>query len=198
MCSAPDRLPTLHAMPDLANTPERYGSIAIVLHWAMAALIIGLAGSGLYMVQLPDVGFDTWKITVIVAHKAVGMLVLPAVALRILWRWSNALPRLVDGLPLWQQVIARFVHLCFYALMFALPLTGWIMSSAGGYPLPFFGWFDLPDLVGFNEYRFGLFIAVHRWLSYAMLLLIALHAGAGLRHHLGLRDDTLRRMLPGA
>ena len=181
----------------LANTPQRYGSIAILLHWAMAALILGLIASGLYMVRLPDVGFDTWKITLILAHKALGMLALVAVALRLLWRWANVLPKLVDGLPEWQRVAARFVHLAFYALMFALPVTGWLMSSAGGYPTPFFGWFTVPDLIGFNESLFRLFIAMHRWLGYTLLLLLVLHAGAALQHHLGLRDETLRRILPG-
>lgn len=185
-------------MTPLANTFERYGSIAILLHWGMAVLLVVLIGSGLYMVRLPDVGFDTWKITVILVHKALGMAALFAVVLRLLWRWTNVLPRLVEGLPPWQQVAARFVHLAFYALMFAVPLTGWMLNSAGGYPLTFFGMFDIPDLVAHNELLFRQFIDVHRWLAYALLLFLFLHAGAALRHHLQLRDDTLRRMLPGA
>jgi cytochrome b561 len=184
-------------MIPLANSDERYGSVAILLHWGMAALLIALIGTGVYMVRLPDVGFDTWKITVILVHKAVGMLALFAVVVRLLWRWVNVLPRLVEAIPDWQQVAARFVHLAFYALMFAVPVTGWIMNSAGGYPLPFFGVFDVPDLVARNEFLFALFIEVHRWLAYGLGLLLLLHAGAALRHHWQLRDDTLRRMLPG-
>jgi cytochrome b561 len=185
-------------MTPLANTVDRYGSIAILLHWGMAALLVALLGSGLYMVRLPDVGFDTWKITVILVHKALGMGALGTVIVRLLWRWANVLPRLVAGLPEWQQVAARFVHLVFYALMLAVPLTGWILNSAGGYPLTFFGAFDFPDLLANNEFLFHLFVDVHRWLAYALLLFLFLHAGAALRHHLQLRDDTLRRMLPGA
>ena len=184
-------------MPSLANTPDRYGSVAIALHWAMAALLVVLLAGGIYMMSLPDLGFDTWKITLILVHKALGMTTLAALALRALWRWSNALPRLADGLPQWQQVAARFVHLCFYALMLAVPLSGWLMNSAGGYPLPFFGWFDVPDLVAVNDHWFRLLIVVHRWLAYALLALMLLHAGAALYHHLRLRDDTLLRMLPG-
>jgi cytochrome b561 len=185
-------------MTPLANTVKRYGSIAMLLHWGMAALLIVLLGSGLYMVRLPDVGFDTWKITVILVHKALGMGALFAVILRLLWRWANVLPGLVEGLPEWQQVAARFVHLAFYALMFAVPLTGWMLNSAGGYPLTFFGVFEIPDLLANNEFLFRRFIDVHRWLAYALLLFLFVHAGAALRHHLQLRDDTLRRMLPGA
>jgi cytochrome b561 len=80
--------------------------------------------------------------------------------------------------------------------MFALPLSGWLMNSAGGYPLPFFGLFDLPDIARRNESLFQLWIAVHRWLAWALALLLVVHAAAALRHHWQLRDDTLRRMLP--
>lgn len=183
-------------MPPLANTADRYGALAILLHWAMAALLLVLLAMGVYMVQLPDVGFDTEKITLILVHKALGMLALAGVVARLAWRVLNPLPRLAEGLPAWQQVAARFVHLWFYALMFALPLTGWLMNSAGGYPLPFFGLFELPDIASRNESLFRLWIVVHRWLGYALVLLLVLHAGAALRHHWQLRDDTLRRILP--
>jgi len=93
-------------------------------------------------------------------------------------------------------VAAYLVHLLFYALMFALPLTGWVMSSAGGYPVLFFGWFDLPDVTGLDEWLFHASIAVHRWLAYGLAALLAVHAGAALHHHFVLRDVTLRRMLP--
>jgi cytochrome b561 len=184
------------AMKPWANTVLRYGAIAIALHWAMAVLLLGLFALGIYMVGLPEVGFDTEKITLILVHKAVGMLALLVAAIRLAWRLRSPLPQLADGLPDWQQVSARFVHLMFYALMFALPLTGWLMSSAGGYPVSFFGWFDLPDLIPVNEQVFRLLIDVHRWLAWLLAFFLVLHAGAALRHHLQLHDDTLRRMLP--
>jgi cytochrome b561 len=179
------------------NTDSHYGTVAIVLHWGMAVLVLLLILLGLYMVRMPDAGFDTDKITLILVHKAFGMLALFLVVLRLAWRMANALPRLVDGLPDWQQVSARFVHLMFYALMLALPVTGWLMSSAGGYPVPLLLVdFELPDLIGANEWLFRTLIDVHRWLAYALILFLVLHAAAALRHHLALRDDTLRRMLP--
>jgi cytochrome b561 len=181
-----------------ANTPLRYGTVAIVLHWAMAVLLVALTVLGLYMVRLPDAGYDTEKITLIIVHKAIGMVALASAVLRLLWRWCSDLPQLASGLPEWQQVTARFVHLLFYALLFALPLTGWVMSSAGGYPVSFFGWFDIPDITRLNEWLFRVSIDVHRWLAYALVVLMALHAVAALHHHWNLRDDTLRRMMPGA
>lgn len=183
-------------MTRLANTRQRYGAVAILFHWLMAALLVGLAGLGLYMVSLPDVGFDTRKITLILYHKGFGILALFLAAVRLAWRVGNALPALVENLPDWQKVIARFVHLCFYGLMFALPVSGWLMSSAAGIPASFFGWFTLPDLVAHDEYLFKVFIQIHKWLGYALMGLILVHVGAALRHHFLFKDDTLRRMLP--
>src|SRR5690606_22077283 len=100
------------------------GAVAIVLHWIMAVLLIALVASGLYMVRLPDVGFDIRKIALILYHKELGVLTFALVVARLAWRIGNTLPRLVDTLPDWQKVIARFVHLSFYALMLALPVTG--------------------------------------------------------------------------
>lgn len=177
----------------LTNTEARYGAVAVLLHWGMAVVLAVLTAMGLYMVALPDVGFDREKITLILVHKALGILALMVVALRLAWRIGNALPRLAARLSDWQQVAARFVHLAMYGSMFALPITGWLMSSAGGFPASFFGLFDLPDLVPLNEARFRMWIAVHRWLAYGLLLLVAIHAAAALRHHL-LGDDTLVRM----
>jgi cytochrome b561 len=113
----------------------------------------------------------------------------------VAWRSANALPSLGTHMPAWQQFGARFVHLLLYALMFALPLTGWTMSSAAGIPVAFFGLFTLPDYVAHDELLFRALLAIHRWLGYGLALLLALHAGAALGHHFLLRDDTLKRML---
>ena len=108
---------------------------------------------------------------------------------------SNQLPTLVSTLPYWQKVTARLVHLSFYALMFALPVSGLLMSSAAAIPVSAFGMFDLPNLVAPSEALFRRLIHVHRWLGYALLLLIGLHAGAALMHHFVKRDNTLKKML---
>jgi cytochrome b561 len=183
-------------MAPIDNTEERYGVVGIALHWSMAVLLIALTALGLYMVALPDVGFDTRKITLILYHKEFGMLMLALLVVRLAWRVTQILPRLVAHLPDWQKVIARFVHLCFYALMIALPMTGWLMSSAAGFPVSFLELFTLPDLIGRDDYVFQQLIDIHRWLGYALAALIVVHAAAALRHHFAYHDDTLRRMLP--
>jgi cytochrome b561 len=179
----------------LANTDQRYGMAAIVLHWLLAALITTLVVMGLYMVGLPDVGFNSAKIILILIHKEIGMVVLGLVAVRFAWRESNVLPRLVETLPEWQKVTAIFVHLSFYALMVASPITGWLMSSAAGIPVSVLNLFILPDYVRYDPVLFENLRLIHAWLGYAMAMLICLHAGAALTHHFLLRDGTLRKML---
>jgi cytochrome b561 len=183
-------------MTSIGNTADRFGAVAILLHWLMALLIIGLAALGLYMVTLPDVGFNTKKIMLILYHKEVGLLVLVLLAARLTWRLTHILPHLAAHLPDWQQIAARFVHLCFYALMFALPVTGWLMSSAAGIPVSFFGLFILPDLLPHDDYLFQRLVDIHKWFGYALILFIFVHVGAALMHHFVLKDDTLRKMLP--
>src|SRR5215470_1758687 len=183
-------------MTQLQNSEGGYGLVAIAIHWLMALLLSALIALGLYMTRLPDVGFDTWKIGLILYHKQLGIGALALVALRLLWRAGNVLPHLVETLPDWQKVIARFVHLCFYALMLALPLTGWLMSSAAGIPVSVLGLFTLPDLLAYDERLFHTLVAVHRYLGYALIVCMAVHIGAALRHHFSLRDHTLKKMLP--
>jgi len=185
-------------MAQIRNSGRRYGLVAIALHWLMALLLVALVVLGLYMVSLPDVGFDTRKIKLILVYKQLGVAALMLVALRLAWRIGNVLPALVASLPDWQKISARFVHLSFYALMLALPISGWLMSSAAAIPVSFFGWFDLPDLIEHNERLFRAFIVVHRWLAYAFVACLLVHVGAALTHHLVFKDETLRKMLPDA
>jgi cytochrome b561 len=183
-------------MTPLHNTEQRYGAVAIALHWLMVALLVALLASGLYMARLPDVGFDTRKIALILVHKQLGLLALALAALRLAWRVGSALPALVGTLPDWQKVVARFVHLCFYGLMFALPISGWLMSSAAGMTVSLFGLFDLPDIMPYSNYWFQALIGFHKGLGYALLACIVVHAGAALRHHFVFKDETLRKMWP--
>jgi cytochrome b561 len=183
-------------MTPLENREDRYGAIALLFHWSMALLVIGLAALGLYMVTLPDVGFNTKKVTLVLYHKEFGVLALVLLATRLSWRVTQVLPRLVENLPDWQKIAARFVHLSFYGLLIAMPMTGYLMSSAAGIPVSFFGLFMLPDLVHRDDDVFQRYMAIHKWLGYVLILFIFVHAGAALRHHFVFKDDTLRKMLP--
>jgi cytochrome b561 len=179
----------------IANTERSYGVPAVGLHWLMALLLIALVVLGAYMVRLPDAGFDSRKISAILIHKELGLVALAFAALRMIWRQLNPVPAPIGTVPEWQQIAGIFVHLCFYALMLAQPVTGWLMSSASGIPVDFLGLFTLPDLLNHNEDRFDQLRRLHDWLGIALGALVMLHALAALRHHVALRDATLRRML---
>ncbi len=183
-------------MPALLNTRSRYGIVNMLLHWSMAALLVGLVILGLYMTSLPDVGFDTRKVWLYIYHKEFGVFALVLATIRLAWTATGTRPALPGGVAEWQNVSARFVQLAFYGLMFALPVTGWLMSSASAIPVSFFGLFDLPDLVPRDEPLFRALVTIHHLLGYALMALLSVHAGAALRHHFVLRDATLRRMLP--
>jgi cytochrome b561 len=183
-------------MTPLENKDDRYGAVALLFHWSMALLVIGLAALGLYMVSLADIGFNTKKVTLVLYHKEFGVLAFVLLAARLSWRVTQILPRLVETMPHWQKIAARFVHLSFYALLVALPLTGYSMSSAAGIPVSFLGLFMLPDLVHRDEALFQRYVTIHQWLGYALIIFIFVHAGAALKHHFYSNDDTLRKMLP--
>ena len=177
------------------NTRGRHGAVAVLLHWVMALLLVGLSLLGLYMTTLPDAGFDKRKVFLVIYHKEFGMAALALVVVRLAWSATGVQPALATNVPEWQNVAARFVHLCFYAFMFALPITGWMMSSAAGIPVEVLGIY-LPDIIPYNDTHFQQLIVIHRWLGYALIPFIVVHAGAALHHHFVKRDDTLRKMLP--
>lgn len=174
----------------LRNSATHYGIIAIFLHWVMAILLIALLILGLYMTDMPisleKLRFYGW-------HKEYGILALFLVILRIGWRLSNITPAL--ALPLLEKIAARTVHWAFYGFMFAMPITGWLITSAAGLPVSFFGLFVLPDLVSPNPDLMKLFEEIHEWLGYGLIAAIILHASAALKHHFINKDDILKRML---
>lgn len=174
----------------IKNTENRYGLIAIGLHWIIAVLIIGMLWLGLYMTGLP-ISFN--KLKFYGWHKEIGILILMLAAVRIIWREMNKTPRL--SLPLWEVLAARTVHWAFYGFMFAMPITGWLMSSAAGLPVSFFGLFVLPDLIAPDPLWMKKLGEIHEWLGYGLIATIILHTAAALKHHFINKDDILRRII---
>lgn len=174
----------------LRNSATRFGFVAIFLHWVIALLIIGLLALGLYMVRLP---ISLEKLKLYGWHKELGFLVLFLAIFRLLWRLSNEMPEL--ALPWLEKLAARSMHWAFYLFMFAMPVTGWLITSSSGLPASFFGLFTLPDLVSPDEQHRVLFSEIHEWLGYALIIAIALHTAAALKHHFINKDNILRRMI---
>lgn len=174
----------------IKNSENRFGAMAILLHWGMAVLLIALLILGLYMVRLP---INLEKLKLYGWHKEYGILALILVIIRIIWRGVNVTPLL--RLPLWEKFAARAVHWAFYSFMIALPITGWLITSAAGLPISFFGLFVLPNPVASNGHLIKLFEEIHKWLAYGLIATIVLHTSAALKHHFINKDDILRRML---
>lgn len=178
---------------DLRNPPDRWGSISMLLHWTIVALIGWMAWRGLTMVDMPP---TPAKINAYALHKSIGLTLLALMAVRLAWRLFAGTPKPVPGTPAWQERIASATHWAMYALLAAIPLSGWVFNSASGYPLQWFKLFNLPALAGRSEGLADTAIAVHEVGFWLLLVLVLVHAGAAFHHHLFRGDDTLRRMLP--
>ncbi len=178
----------------LKNTDQRWGAVSQLLHWTVVVLIVGLATVGLLMTEMPN---TPRKIEIYALHKSFGLTVLALATVRLAWRLYAGAPAPVPGTPRWQARVASVTHALLYGLLFAMPLTGWLFNSAAGYPLQFFGLFNLPALADRNEALREIALSLHEAGFWVLLALVVLHVGAAFYHHLFLDDATLRRMLPG-
>lgn len=173
----------------------RYGNTAIALHWLIALLIFAGWGLGAYMTELK---LSPEKLKLYSWHKWIGITVLMLACLRVGWRITHPAPPPNPDHPRWQRRAASFAHGGLYLLMFAMPLTGWMFSSASGYPVKYFGVVPLPDLVGKDKALAAQLGDVHGALAFLLALIVIVHLAAALQHHFLHRDDTLARMLPWA
>jgi len=171
----------------------RYTPPAIALHWLIALIVFVSFPVGLYMV---DLALSPTKLKIYSYHKWAGVTVFGLALLRVLWRATHAAPALPASMPRWQQAAAHGTHLLLYLLLLAIPLSGWLMSSALGFQTVYFGVLPIPDLLAKNKELGERLELLHMLLNYTMATLVAAHIAAALKHHLVDRDDTLIRMLP--
>jgi cytochrome b561 len=176
----------------LRNSPTRYGSVAQTLHWLVAALLVVQFTLARIAEELP-LGPD--KLGTLARHKSVGITILTLAALRLAWRRFDPPPPL-PRMPLWQARAAGISHAAFYAILFAMPLTGWMMSSAANYPVSWWGLVQLPDLVAPDPGLKALMHEIHETISRVLIALASLHLLAALKHQFIDRDSLLFRMLP--
>jgi len=175
----------------IKNSSDNYGIVTIALHWIIALLIIGLLIVGIYMVRIP---ISLAKLRLYGWHKEYGLLVLALAIVRMAWRFANITP-LLSELAVWERITARTVHWIFYLFMFAMPITGWLVTSAAGLPVSFFRLFVLPNLISPDQTMMPLYQEIHAWLGYGLIAIICLHIAAALKHHFINKDNILRRML---
>jgi cytochrome b561 len=169
----------------------RYSPPAIVLHWLVALLILVAFPLGLYMVELP---LSPDKLRLYSYHKWIGITLLMLAALRVAWRLAHTPPPLPAGIAAWQRRAGEIVHGLLYLLMIAIPLSGWLMSSAKGFQTVWFGVLPLPDLIGKDRALGDLLTGVHKTLNFTLLALVVVHVGAALQHHFIERQPFLQRM----
>lgn len=182
-------------MDTATASAARYSRGAIALHWIIALMIMLNFALAWISEDLPKED----RAALLGNHKAIGITILLLTVLRIVWRLTHKAPPLVETLKTWEAALSKVTHALFYVLMLAIPLAGWALSSAWskGKPVSMFGLFDVPALpVGSDKPTVEMFGELHENAATIMLVLLALHVGAALKHQLIDKDGTLRRMVP--
>ena len=173
-----------------AADPARYNGTARTLHAVIAIMVIFNLLSGIGGEAIEDI----WNPFPI--HKATGILILLLTLGRIGWRLTWTMPAWPTTMGSLQRIVARITHLAFYVLLLIVPLTGWIMSSAGKYPISIYGLFEWPKLaVTKGSALVEISKEGHEVLGFLMAGLVVLHVAAALHHHFVIKDNVLRRML---
>ena len=182
----------------------RYTNTAIVLHWVIAlGVVTNVTLAWLWPHSLPD---DVVR-PVIDVHKSIGITILGLATMRLLWRFRHPPPSIPSNYQKWEITLAHLTHVLLYVILFAMPLTGWIMDSAfkdaAKFPMHFFGTFEFPRIPSIMQLDPALkkdihtwFGKAHEWFGYLLYGLFALHVAGALKHQFA-GDKELQRMLPG-
>ena len=177
----------------LTNSSERWGGLTQLMHWVVVALIIAQFTIASIAEDLP---LGMQKLAWLARHKSVGITILGIAVARLAWRLLSPGPALPSRLGPVERLLASVTHIGLYLALFLLPLTGWLMSSAKGYPVSWFNLVQLPDLIAKNEDTFTLLKETHEVLAVTLLGLALLHVAGALKHHFIYKDDVMKRMLP--
>ena len=181
----------------LKNTTQSYGLLARIFHWITAAVVLGLFCLGWWMVDLTY--YSSWYKTAPDIHRSIGILLALLIIIRLVWRFQNLTPYPLSTHKAWEVKMAHFAHRALYLMLFAMFITGYLISTAKGKPIAVFNWFSLPAIVSGDdlgiknlEDKVG---EIHEILAYILISLAGMHALAALKHHFIDKDSTLRRMI---
>ena len=178
----------------MRNTDHSWGAPAKLLHWAVAALVFAQIALGWAAVSWR---LSPTKLDLFVWHKSTGMLIVLLMVVRVAWRVANVAPSLPADMRRLERLAAHLSHLLLYLLLFLMPVTGWIVTSASNIPFRMFWLIPVPAIVEPDEAMADAAAGMHLALFVMLSLLLAVHIGAALRHHFLKRSDVLVRMLPG-
>jgi len=174
----------------MSSPTERFPLLSRILHWSMAVLVLAMLFIGIGMVSTTSLRYYQ----LLSVHRTIGIVILALVAIRLINRLVNPPPPLPRDLPTWQALMAKASHVMLYALMFGLPLVGWSMLSAGGYPIVIFGSVHLPAILPHDVAVFAALRATHTGLAFLLFATFLAHLGAALFHGFIRRDRVLRSM----
>jgi len=175
----------------IRNTKDAYGWISILIHWLMALSIIGMFALGMYMVDLTYL--DSWYKQAPHLHISMGAVLFVLLLMRLIWRMSNPVPNIYGNHM--EKTIGLMVHRLHYVFMFFLMLSGYLIVTADGRGIEVFSWFEVPAVFPAEKGREAWVGDIHRYLAWAFMGFISLHASAALKHHFIDKDRTLLRML---
>ncbi len=175
------------------NTQQGYGRITIMVHWLSALTVFSLFGVGLYMLSLSY--YDPLYRTLPWWHKSFGLALLAVTAFRIIWKLASPTPAILPEHGEWTVRLAKLGHSALYTLLIAIMLTGYLISTADGRGISFFGWFEVPALLDGFEGQEDLAGELHFYLAWGLIISAAGHAAAAIKHHLIDKDKTLTRMI---
>jgi cytochrome b561 len=174
------------------NTTRDWGSLSKALHWIIVLLII----TQWVIAERADELKGLAKVSALGWHKSFGMTILMLAIVRLVWRWINPVPTL-DGLTrTWERVLAHLSHFLLYALLFAMPITGWLLSSAANFPVSWFKLFTWPDLIAPNRQTMDLMRDLHGMMFNVLVVVAILHVAGAIKHAVIDKNEVLRRMLP--
>lgn len=178
----------------LRNTQDSWGSVTKFLHWLIALLVLFMVVLGLTMGLFPK----PFKYTLYAIHKSTGITILFLMLVRLAWRFMNPTPKFPNHIPNWQQKAAHASHTLLYAILILMPLSGWIMSTAGGHPTKVWWWLVI-NAPGIPKDKAISHTAgdIHEFLAWTLVAVLVIHIAAALMHHIKHKDNILKRMMPG-
>lgn len=175
------------------NSHNRYGHLAVILHWTVAFTVYGMFGLGLWMLSLGY--YDIWYHKGPELHKSIGIILFLAVLVRLIWRFISPPPPALKLHSPAVRLASNGVHILLYLLLFGILISGYLISTANDNPIRVFGFFNVPALFSGGAEQADVAGRIHLWLAWTLVVLSALHALAAIKHHFIDKDGTLKRML---
>lgn len=175
------------------NSNERFGWIAVSLHWLVALTVCSLFAVGWWMTELDY--YDEWYQRAPWWHKSVGIVLFFVLCFRVYRRLVDPAPKSLSSHKPWEVKTAKVIHVLLYGLLLVIALSGYLISTADGRAISVFGWFSVPASITFIPDQEEVAGAIHFYVAVVLMSLVSLHALAGLKHHFLDKDRTLLRML---